>query len=128
MSASPLAQKLRLKEGHRVAVVHAPPGCRERLDPLPDTVSVSDTLNGAFDLLWYFVTRKADLERDLARLRESITPAGLLWLSYPKGTSGVPTDLNRDSMREIVERSGLKAVALVAVDDVWSAMRFKVVG
>ena len=125
MSMSPLSQKLRVKDGYRIALVNPAPGSREALEPLPDSVSISDTLNDKFDLVWHFASWRSELQRDLEKVRESVKPQGLIWLSYPKGTSGVPTDLKREVMVEVAETAGLQPVAQIAVDNVWSAMRFK---
>jgi hypothetical protein len=76
------------------------------------------------DLVQAFFTRRTDLERQLAPLKASLGPRAILWLCYPKGRA-LGTDLNRDVIREIAGKKGLQTVALVAVDDVWSALRVK---
>ncbi|HLB28255.1 MAG TPA: hypothetical protein VJK47_03485 [Dehalococcoidales bacterium] len=67
------------------------------------------------------------MEASLKKIKSSLKPAGLLWLTYPKGTSRTKTDINRDSIREYVEANGYKTVSLIAADDTWSALRLKVV-
>src|SRR5687767_13298811 len=94
--ATSLVDKLRIKEGYKVAMVNVPPECRAYVEPLPANVDVREALDDTFDLIWYFSKKKADFERDLPALRERIKPKGLLWVTYPKGSSKVPTDLNRD--------------------------------
>jgi hypothetical protein len=124
---SGLAQKLRIKDGYRIAVVNAPRVCRESLEPLSESVLVADSLDGTFDLIWYFGTTRDAMLRDVQAVRDSITPSGLIWLTYPKGTSGVPTDLKRDVMWEVGRHAGLETVAQIAVDNVWTSLRFKIV-
>lgn len=127
MSLSPIAQKLRIKPGYRIAVVAAPPGYLDLLDPLPEGATVSESLDGTFDLIWYFAPRRAELDRDIMAIRAAAGPAAPIWLSYPKGTSGVATDLKREVMWDAAKPAGLQAVSQIAVDDIWSALRFKIV-
>ena len=67
------------------------------------------------------------MEASLKKIKSSLKPAGLLWLTYPKGTSRTKTDINRDIIRQYVEANGYKTVLLIAVDDTWSGLRLKVV-
>jgi len=71
-----------------------------------------------------FLTRKADLQREVPKLSKAMKPGALLWLAYPKG-GAQGSDLNRDIIREAVAALGLETVAIVAVDAVWSALRCK---
>ena len=121
---SPLAKKLKLKPGHRAAVAGAPPGYLEQLAP-PADVEVSETLDGGpFDWIQVFVRTSAELAAVVEPLTAAISPTGHVWISYPKGKS-IPTDLNRDSLYRTVLEAGLQGVSQVAIDDVWSALRFK---
>ena len=122
--ASTLTQKLRIKDGFQISVLNAPSGMREKLD-LPASVSVNERLDGQFDLIWYFATQLADLPRDIQALAAAMKPGALLWLTYPKGGSGVSSDLKRDVLWEVAGPAGLEPVAQIAVDDVWTALRFK---
>ena len=81
---------------------------------------------GLADLAQVFVSSKKELETSLKKIKSSLKPSGLLWLTYPKGTSKVKTDINRDIIREYVEANGFKTVSLISVDDTWSALRLKV--
>ncbi len=125
MERSPLAAKMHLKPGSRLAVVHAPPGYAELLDPLPEGTQLSTDLSGLHDGIWYFSPTRADLERDIAAIRAAAAPGAALWLSYRKGTRKEPSDLKRETLWEIAGPHGLEAVSQVAVDDTWSALRLK---
>jgi hypothetical protein len=74
-----------------------------------------------------FATTKKELKDAVAKAKAALNPGGMIWLTYPKGTSKIKVDINRDSIREYTLRVGLQTVALVAVDDDWSAIRCKAV-
>ena len=117
---SPLAQKLKLKSGLRAAVVGAPAGYLERLGP-PDGVTVATTLDGTFDWIQVFVRTSAELAAIVEPLIGAARADGLAWISYPKGSSKIQTDLTRDKGWEPLEGSDLMWLSLVSVDDTWSA-------
>jgi hypothetical protein len=125
---SPLLAKLRFKPGMRVYVAGAPAGYEAELAATGHDIERRTRLPGRadLDLAHAFFTRKAHLVRDVPKLVRALKPGGLLWLSYPKG-SQLATDLNRDILRREVESLGLDTVALVAIDEVWAAVRCKAV-
>ena len=123
MTLHPLAKKLHLKAGHRVLVLNAPPGYAAAFTPLPDGVKVSYQPDGSYDWVQLFVKDKGELEHWLATAKDAATYDALLWICYPKGGRG--TDINRDSLARLVEGHGLKAVTQVAIDERWSALRFR---
>jgi len=82
--------------------------------------------DGQYDFIQTFATRRETVIAEGPKLRHALKPNGLLWVSYPKGKS-MPTDLNRDILRVALGEVGLEAVSLVAIDEVWSALRAKVV-
>jgi hypothetical protein len=118
-----LARKLLIKPGHRVAVVNAPAGYTERLQPLPEGAELVELAPG-LDVVQVFVHDRAQLERSADALR-AVRQGGLLWVCYPKGGRKAGTDLNRDLLWAAMGEYGLTGVTLVAVDDTWSAMRFR---
>jgi len=126
MSDRPIAQKLRLKPGV-LLLVHAPAGYAALLEPLPEGVRVVQEASGPVQAIQVFLADHAALEKELPRLKPLLAPGGMLWVTYHKGTSGVATDINRDSIWAYARTLGMAAVAQVAIDDDWSAMRLKVV-
>jgi hypothetical protein len=122
---SSLVQKLRIQDGSRIAAVNAPPDFLTALGELPPGASVDESLDGAFDVVHGFYTKKADLEAELSGLKAAMKDKSILWIAYPKGTAKRETDLNRDILREFLLQKGLQAVSLVSINGVWSAMRFK---
>ena len=118
-----LARKLQIKPGSRIALVNPPAGYAERLEPLPGGAQVVD-LQPGLDVVQVFAHDRAQLERAAGALG-SVRDGGLLWVCYPKGGKKAGTDLNRDLLWQELSKLGLAGVTLVAVDDTWSAMRFR---
>jgi hypothetical protein len=125
---SPLARKLLIKPGFRIGLVNAPLGYAERLEPLPRDAELAEAGAGGLDVVQVFAGDAAELERVGPPAFRAVRPGGLLWVCYPKGGKKAGTDLNRDVLWELLGRSGLTGVTLVAVDDTWSAMRFRPAG
>jgi hypothetical protein len=129
MAGSPLAKKLGIKAGHRVLVMSAPEGYMEMLGPLPEGVEVQVRLpagaDGTFDFVQVFARSRADVDTQAAEALRALRPGGLLWFSYPKGSSKVKTDITRDIGWESVTGAGMEIVAQVSIDDTWSAGRFR---
>src|SRR3990172_12798189 len=125
METSDLARKLRINPHYHICIVSAPPQYRSLLDPLPENVTIEYELTAEYDLIHAFVRWQKDLPNLFAKLKKHLRKDGLIWVSYPKTTSGVETDLNRDKLFELGAQEGVRAVSQVAVDEVWSAMRFK---
>ena len=121
MSESPLARKMNIKSGQRIALVNAPEGHLERLRPLPSGVEVAERLQGKLDWVQVFVKSRAELDRLAPKAASVLRKDSLLWLSFPKGTSRTQTDLTRDKGWDSVQRLGLKWVNLISVDETWSA-------
>ena len=124
MGDAALIKKLGLKPGHRAAVVNPPAGYLERIGP-PEGVEAATRLDGSFDFVQVFALDRAALDRDIGAAHGALAPGGRLWVSYPKGSSKVPTDLSRDVFWEALGHLGLGPVTQVSVDDVWSALRFR---
>lgn len=124
-SEKPIPQKLFMKENYTVLLVNEPEGYNTKLGKLPKNVSLVSKPSGQVDLIQVFVSSKSELESQLRELKQLLGPQGLLWVTYPKGTSKTKVDINRDVIREYAETIGLKAVAQVAIDEKWSALRLK---
>jgi hypothetical protein len=121
MAGSELAKKLKLKPGARAAVIGAPEGYLAELEPLPEGVSLLPRLAGPLDWLQLFVTTRVELAKLAAKAAAALKPEALLWISFPKGSSGIQTDLSRDQGWEALEGTELKWVTLVSIDSTWSA-------
>jgi hypothetical protein len=125
MGDASLIQKLQLKPGKRVAVLHAPPGYLERLGDLPGGIQVATGLDGQLDIIQAFFETRQELATAVPALLAALAEGGFIWVSYPKQTSKRGSDLNRGVIRADLAASGLRPVAQIALDDTWSALRFK---
>jgi hypothetical protein len=124
MGDAALIKKLGIKPGQRAAVVNPPDGYADRIGP-PEGVEVATELDGTFDFVQVFAKDRATLDRHLEAAHAALKPGGLFWISYPKGSSKVPTDLSRDVFLEALQHLGVRPVTQVSVDSVWSALRFR---
>lgn len=125
MAEKSLATKLLLKPGQRVAVVNAPEGYVKGLGPLPDGVHVSEAPEGSYDLVQLFVQSKADADRYAQAAIAATKPGGILWVSYPKKSGAIKTDISRDNGWEAFFATGWRPVTQIALDETWSALRFR---
>ena len=120
-----IAKKMGLKPGTRALVLNAAPGYLQQLAPLPDGVTVVSSGDGVFSFMQVFATRRDEIKKSSNKWLKQADPKGHFWISYPKKTSGVESDLSRDIVCEALEGSGWRPVTLVAIDEVWSALRFR---
>ena len=125
-SGTPLPKKLGVKEGSRVAWLSAPGHFDALLGELPDGVSVARRLSGGIDVLVQFATSRAELRRRLPKLKDAVFPAGAAWVSWPKRSSGVATDITEDTIREDALPLGLVDVKVAAIDETWSGLKLVV--
>ena len=123
-SKTPLVKKLGIKPGFRLILLDAPEHYGQTLGELPENVTVADTLTGSFDFIQFFATRKETLVGRFPQLKQALTPAGTLWISWPKRVSKVETDLTENIIRDIGLDNGLVDVKVAAVDEVWSGLKF----
>ena len=122
-SGTPLAKKLGIKAGHRVALLDAPDGFASTLAGLPDDVTVATTARGRADVLVSFHTSRSHFERRLPVLLRAMDVDGGLWVSWPKRASGVATDMTEDVVREVCLPIDLVDNKVCAIDDTWSGLR-----
>ena len=125
-SGTPLAQKLGIKVGQKVMTLGAPPGYRKLLSPLPGAVSFATNVEPDAEFIHLFVVQRAALAKELKRLRNVIADTGALWVSWPKKSSGVKTDISEDVIREVCLPLGFVDVKVCAVDDTWSGLKLMI--
>jgi hypothetical protein len=118
-SGTPLVKKLGIKDGHRVAAIDAP----ATFAGLVDGVDLATALRGRFDVIVFFTTERAKLEKRLDALRRAMEPNAGLWIAWPKKASKVPTDMTEDVVREVALPTGLVDNKVCAIDDTWSGLR-----
>jgi hypothetical protein len=125
MSDTPLAKKLQVKPGHKVGLVNAPQGIAGRFSALPEGATLSEKAGKGSDVVVGFVRSGAELAKVADAALKAVKPEGVLWLCYLRGGAKVGTDLNRDSLFRAAKPLGLEANSQIALDDDWSAMRFR---
>jgi len=115
-----LAAKLGIKPAATLALIDADPGV---IHDLPPDVTIRSRAGGAADVVVFFVTRAAKLERRIGALEKMIFPAGSLWVAWPKRASKVDTDVTDHVVREIALPRGLVDNKVCAIDDTWTGLR-----
>jgi hypothetical protein len=125
-SGTPLAKKLGMTEGARVLLVDAPDDYADLLEPLPAGVQLASRLDAKTDLVHLFTRSKAGLARALASYRKRMRPDCAIWVSWPKKSSGVATDITEDTIRTVCLPMGLVDIKVCAVDDTWSGLKLVV--
>jgi hypothetical protein len=123
-SGTPLVKKLGLKTGARMAVSGCPIDYADLLEGLPDDVITLPLDAGALDFIHIFVQWSADLLAGFPTWKAALQPAGMLWISWPKRTSGLAGNLDENKIREAGLAVGLVDVKVCAVDAIWSGLKF----
>ncbi len=123
-SKRPLAQRLGIKEGLKGAILNPPDGYRRKLGKLRDSILSLEKADDSFEFLQFFTKERAELETRFPTLKQKLLLKGALWISWPKGTSKVKTDLNENIIREIGLQNGMVDVKVCAVDETWSGLKF----
>ena len=124
-SGTPLPRKLGIKEGETVALLRRPESLLEALGDLPDGVRVVSRVRAGSNaaVVVDFFTRRAELEERLPSLMDAMDVDGGLWISWPKRSSGLETDITEDTLREIGLPLGLVDNKVCAIDEAWSGLR-----
>jgi hypothetical protein len=123
-SGRPLVQKLGIREGDALALLNAPDGYERLLGKMPEGATVARDVKGRFDMIQLFATERATLEIEFPRSKASLKQGGAIWVSWPKASSGLQTDLSDGVVREVGLNNGLVDVKVCAVDGSWSALKF----
>lgn len=127
MADKSIAQKLFIRPGNKVLLVNPPEGYLSQMGGLPDGVTILSTPGQPVDMIQVFVANRAELEAQLPRMKKLLTSKGILWIMYHKGTSRVKTDINRDTINTYAQTIGLTGVAMISIDEDWSALRVKTI-
>ena len=125
-SGTPLEKKLGIREGNTLATIGAPEHYLSLLEPMPAGVRVSKRVSAATDVVHVFATRKAELRRLLASYRSALEPTAAVWVSWPKKSANVPTEVTEGVIRELALPIGFVDVKVCAVDEVWSGLKLVV--
>jgi hypothetical protein len=122
-SGKPLYEKLGIKAGHRVCVLGAPADYETLLEGKVPRVEFTSDIRNKADVVHVFETKAAALRKRLPALQKVIAPAGMIWVSWPKKTARVDTDITEDVVRNMALALDLVDVKVCAVNDVWSGLK-----
>jgi hypothetical protein len=122
-SATPLAKKLGFKVGSRVLLINTPANYPQLVAPLPAGMTLSARLRKDVDICHFFTRSAAELAKRLLKLQFTIRTSGCIWVSWPRKSSKVATDITEDSIREIALPMGLVDIKVCAVDEIWSGLK-----
>jgi len=125
MTENALAKKIKLKPGQRAAIIGAPEGYIDSLRPLPEQLELSQQLDGTFDWVQIFVKNQADVAQLFPKVVQTLNPESMLWVSFPKGSSKIQTDLTRDRGWDTVQQADLKWINLISINETWSAFSLR---
>jgi hypothetical protein len=124
-SGTPLPKKLGIKDGFRVALLHVPDDVTAELRAALDACQiVKANTRGALDFVFLFAKNRAGLEREITTAARALAPAGMLWIAWPKKSSGVISDLDENIVRGTGLGVGLVDIKVCAVTEVWSGLKF----
>jgi len=121
-SGTPLAKKLGIKNGFNIALFHQPDYYFKLFTDFPANVDLTNKTSN-IDFIHYFTIEEKQLLRDIIMLKNRIKQNGMIWISWPKKSSKVSTDINEDVVRGIALRNGLVDIKVCAVDDTWSGLK-----
>jgi len=122
-SGTPLYKKLGIKAGDRVWFSGSPDGYGSELEKVGE-FQLASKLTANLDFVHVFTNSRSDLTRTFPKVKSALKPDGMVWISWPKKSSGVKTDLDENIVRELGLKTGLVDVKVCAVDDVWSGLKF----
>ena len=125
-SGTPLAQKLGIKPGMTVVVLNGPANYRKLLGPVSKSTKFSDSASNGAEFVHLFVSKRSELERTIGQLGKKVADTAVVWVSWPKKSSGVQTDITEDVIRTVALPLGFVDVKVCAVDETWSGLKLMI--
>lgn len=122
-SGTPLEKKLGIREGFIISILHPPPHYFDLFTKLPEGLKIVKGSRKKRNLIHYFAKEQAQLVKDLYDLKNGIEQNGMIWISWPKKSSGVATDITEDIIRNLALQHGLVDVKVCALDAIWSGLK-----
>jgi len=123
-SGTSLPKKLGIKPNLRVALSDVPANVRSELKTALAGCTLVRDRQPPLDFVFLFVKNQADLKKEFAATAKKLAPAGVVWIAWPKKTSGIASDLDENVVRKIGLEIGLVDVKVCAVDEIWSGLKF----
>jgi len=121
-STTPLAKKLGIKAGNKIKLINAPENYFEQFADMPDDVD-HNNIHKLYDLVHFFTKDSKELNKVLPKLKKEIVQNGIIWVSWPKKSAKVATDVTEDMIRDVALKIGLVDVKVCAVDEIWSGLK-----
>jgi hypothetical protein len=125
-SGTPLAKKLGIAAGSKLVTRNAPSDYEQLVAPLPPGVLISGKVTKSTDLVHVFAVDRSVLERELASLRQTIRSDSVVWVSWPKKATKVPTSISEDTIREVCLPLGFVDIKVCAVNSIWSGLKLMI--
>jgi len=125
-SGTSLPQKLGIKPGLTVVAINAPANYRRLLGQIPDSVTFSERLKSGSSFVHLFTSRRSEMRKKMSILRDKLSDNGTIWVSWPKKSSGISTDVTEDVIREIALPLGFVDIKVCAVDQTWSGLKLMI--
>jgi len=122
-SEKSLVVKLGIREGFKIVIINPPEGYEKDFKSPKGVVAVKELL-GPLDFIHFFTEKRDELEGRFPVLKRALSKNGALWVSWPKGSSRVETDLDENVVREVGLKNGLVDVKVIALDETWSGLKF----
>ena len=123
-SKTPLAKKLGIKEGFKLMVINEPKKYVDLFDSLPGDLCFIKDSETKKDFIHFFTDSNSELEKKIKKLKTEIVNNGIIWISWPKKASKMPTDLTGNIVRQIGLKNGLVDIKVCAVNEIWSGLKF----
>jgi len=123
-SGTPLAKKLGIKPGYKMRVVNTPKPYAEFFDELPQGIELVTDLTVEVDFIHLFATTVEELESAMGMAKPTLKMNGSLWVSWPKRTSGIPSEIDKFFVMECGQQAGLVDTKVAAIDEQWSGHKF----
>ena len=125
-SGTPLPQKLGIKPGLMVVTINPPANYRRLLGQIPDSITFAERLKSGSIFVHLFTSRRSEMQKKMSILRGKISDNGAIWVSWPKKSSGISTDVTEDVIREIALPLGFVDIKVCAVDETWSGLKLMI--
>ncbi len=122
-SSTPLAKKLGIKVGYKIKLVNAPQHYLGLFTDMPDNIDFMPGKTAKKDFIHFFTKDEQELLDLLPQLKQEIVPAGIIWVSWPKKSSGIPSTVSENMIRDIAIANGLVDIKVCAVDETWSGLK-----
>ena len=122
-SATSLVKKLGIKAGFKLYLKNPPANYMQLIEPIPENLTIVKRISSNIDMIHFFAKNKSELVSHIKSLMTNINQNGMIWISWPKKSSKILTDITEDTIREVVLPLGLVDVKVCAVNDIWSGLK-----